>query len=34
MKSLEKIFIGNLAISDMYVTLLADPMNIVSKYTA
>ncbi|XP_061193574.1 melatonin receptor type 1B-B-like [Saccostrea echinata] len=31
MRSYEYIFIGNLAFSDMYVTLIADPMNIVSK---
>lgn len=33
MKSLESIFIANLAISDMYVTLVADGMSIVGKYT-
>lgn len=32
MRSLEYIFIANLALSDMYVTLLADPMNIVGRY--
>ncbi|XP_061193333.1 melatonin receptor type 1B-A-like [Saccostrea echinata] len=31
MKSLECIFIGNLAISDLYVTLVADPMSIIAK---
>lgn len=31
MKSLECIFIGNLAISDLYVTMVADPMSIVAK---
>ncbi|XP_056016843.1 uncharacterized protein LOC125675697 [Ostrea edulis] len=31
MKSLESIFIANLAISDMYVTLVADTMSIVAK---
>lgn len=31
MKSLESIFIANLAISDMYVTLVADGMSIVAK---
>lgn len=31
MRSLEYIFIANLAVSDMFVTLVADPMNIVGK---
>ncbi|XP_061193535.1 melatonin receptor type 1B-A-like [Saccostrea echinata] len=31
MKSLESIFIANLAISDMYVTLVADTMSVVAK---
>lgn len=34
MNSLECIFIGNLALSDLYVTIVADPMNIVGKYAA
>ena len=29
MNSLECIFIGNLALSDLYVTLVADPMSLV-----
>lgn len=33
MKSLECIFIGNLAISDLYVTMVADPMSIVGKFS-
>ena len=33
MKSLEYIFIGNLAISDLYVTMVADPMSIVGELT-
>lgn len=32
MNSLECIFIGNLALSDLYVTIVADPMSIVGKY--
>jgi hypothetical protein len=32
MKSLESIFIANLAISDTYVTLVADTMSIVGKF--
>lgn len=32
MNSLECIFIGNLAISDTYVTLVADPMSIIGEY--
>lgn len=34
MHSLECIFIGNLALSDLYVTIVADPMSIVGKYAA
>lgn len=34
MNSLECIFIGNLALSDLYVTIVADPMSIVGKYAA
>lgn len=34
MNSIECIFIGNLALSDLYVTIVADPMSIVGKYAA
>lgn len=34
MSSLECIFIGNLALSDLYVTIVADPMSIAGKYAA
>ncbi|KAK3096688.1 hypothetical protein FSP39_002375, partial [Pinctada imbricata] len=31
LQTIEAIFIANLALSDMYVTVLADPMSIVAK---
>lgn len=31
-KSLEFIFVGNLAVSDLFVTLIVDPINILGKY--
>lgn len=31
-KSLEFIFMGNLAVSDTFVTLIVDPINILGKY--
>lgn len=32
LRNVESIFIVNLAISDLYVTMIADPMSIVGKY--
>lgn len=31
-KSLEFIFVGNLAVSDLFVTLIVDPISILGKY--